>query len=112
MTILLIVIAALSMSALAPARQAFSQQSMIRAEQRKLVVLQSENQKLNERLARLQDPEYVEKLAREELGLVKPGEVAYVVVPGEIVTATVKAPVAPDKPWYQEAADWVKAFFD
>ncbi len=111
MSILLVVIAALSMSALAPVKQAFSQQAMIRAEQRKLDVLQSENQNLEERLQRLQDPEYVEKLAREELGLVKPGEIAYVVVPGEIVTETVKAPVVRDKPWYRKTADWLKALF-
>lgn len=36
------------------------------------------NQSLKEERDRLKTPEYVEKLAREELGLVKPGEVPYI----------------------------------
>ncbi|CUH96461.1 putative membrane protein [Propionispora sp. 2/2-37] len=36
------------------------------------------NIKLNEERSRLHDRAYVEKIAREELGLVKPGEVPYV----------------------------------
>lgn len=36
------------------------------------------NQSLKEERDRLNTPEYVEKLAREELGLVKPGEVPYI----------------------------------
>jgi cell division protein FtsB len=39
--------------------------------------LQQANITLNEELNALQDPKYVEKLAREELGLVKPGEIPY-----------------------------------
>lgn len=36
------------------------------------------NQELQAERDRLQTPSYVEKLAREQLGLVKPGEVPYV----------------------------------
>lgn len=39
--------------------------------------LQNENARLREELNRLDDPEAVEKLAREELGLVKDGETVY-----------------------------------
>ncbi len=36
------------------------------------------NEKLEEEKKQLQTPEAIEKVAREELGLVKPGEVPYV----------------------------------
>ena len=38
------------------------------------------NQALQEEKARLSNLQYIEKLAREELGLVKPGEVPYIPV--------------------------------
>jgi cell division protein FtsB len=40
--------------------------------------LQQTNAALNEERNALHDPKYVEKVAREELGLVKPGEIPYV----------------------------------
>jgi len=40
--------------------------------------LDQQNKLLLEEKARLADPAYVEKLAREELGLVKPGEMPYI----------------------------------
>jgi cell division protein DivIC len=36
------------------------------------------NKELNEEKAKLNDPAYVEKIAREELGMVKQGEMPYV----------------------------------
>ena len=45
--------------------------------QGELQKLQDENARLREELNRLDDPEAVEKLAREELGLVKDGETVY-----------------------------------
>lgn len=38
-----------------------------------------ENEALRRELARLQSPEYIEKVAREELGLVMPGETAVII---------------------------------
>jgi cell division protein FtsB len=54
----------------------------LRAEQRKLddsnFLLQKENEVLRERIHRLRhDNLYLEKIAREDLGLVRPGEVVY-----------------------------------
>ena len=44
-------------------------------------VLLEENRRLREEIRRLHDPAYVERLAREQLGLVRPGEIAVVLVP-------------------------------
>lgn len=54
----------------------------LRAEQRKLddsnFLLQKENEVLRERIHRLRhDNFYLEKIAREDLGLVRPGEIVY-----------------------------------
>ncbi len=43
--------------------------------------LLEENRRLREEIRRLHDPAYVERLAREQLGLVRPGEIAVVLVP-------------------------------
>jgi cell division protein FtsL len=45
--------------------------------QAELEKLQDENARLREELNRLDDPDAVEKVAREELGLVKNGETVY-----------------------------------
>lgn len=44
----------------------------------RLEQLRQASQSLTEEKARLTTPAYVEKLARDELGLVKPGEVPYI----------------------------------
>jgi cell division protein FtsB len=50
------------------------------AVQAKREILTQRRQALEEELRRLGDPKYLERVAREELGLVRPGEV--LVVPG------------------------------
>lgn len=40
--------------------------------------LEHSNKSLSEEKTRLSSPSYVEKIAREQLGLVKPGEVPYI----------------------------------
>jgi cell division protein FtsL len=40
-----------------------------------------ENQRLREQIRLLQQPSYIERVAREQLGLVRPGEIAVVLVP-------------------------------
>jgi len=42
-----------------------------------------ENKELKEEIERVRSPEYVEKVAREELGLVKPGEILLIPVEEE-----------------------------
>jgi cell division protein FtsB len=76
--------------AIAPARAYLDQ----RAEQRRLTEqveqLQAQNAALEQQLERLHDPAELERLARECLGLVDPGEIAFVPV------RRGQAPVPPD----------------
>lgn len=48
--------------------------------QRKQTLLSAEIVRLEQRKADLQDPEQIERLVREQLGYVRPGEIPYVVV--------------------------------
>jgi cell division protein FtsL len=44
----------------------------------RIAELEQSNKALADEKAKLSSPAYVEKIAREELGLVKPGEVPYI----------------------------------
>lgn len=46
--------------------------------QQRLEQDQRENQALTEEKQKLRQPEYIEKVAREELGMTRPGEVPYI----------------------------------
>lgn len=46
--------------------------------QQRLEQAQQENQALTEEKQKLHQPEYIEKVAREELGMTRPGEVPYI----------------------------------
>lgn len=56
-------------------RQARSDEAVVREQIRKL---QEENERINAQIEMMQSDQYIEKLAREKLGLVKPGEVMFV----------------------------------
>lgn len=102
---------ALTLTAIAPARQAISQQKLIHTEKQKLQELTTKNAELAARLERLKDVEYMELLAREQLGLVKPGEVSFVVVPApSTTTATAQEPSESENP-AQRAWRWIRSFF-
>ena len=108
-TLVAALIGGLTILSLGPARQAYEQRRRIDAEQVRLAALRAENLRLRERLDRLNDPSYLEKLARKQVGLVKPGEISYVVVPPPTATATAGAPVREHLPWYRSIWVWLKA---
>ena len=108
----MLVAVAFALTGLAPARQAYTQQLRIEAEERKLAALENENARLGHRLQRLNDPEYVEKLAREQLGLVRPGEISYVVVPPPQVTETSVAPTSESRSGWKKILDWAASLLD
>ena len=66
--------------AIQPARQLIEQRDRIAGMSSELTELNDTNRTLQDRIDRLQDPDYLEQEARE-VGLVRPGETAYVVMP-------------------------------
>ena len=64
-----------------PVRTYLDQRSQLAQLQREAQVLEQQNAALQRQVAQLNDPAYLERLARECLGMVKPGEIGFVVVP-------------------------------
>jgi cell division protein FtsB len=64
---------------------------------------------------RLADPRRLEDLAREQQGMVRPGEIPYTLVPPETdrprITAPRDGPGEPTPPWYARAWDTVSGWF-
>jgi cell division protein DivIC len=111
----LIVIAAVALLAwsLLPLGQRLEREEEVRELEQKVAALREENQALREEIAHLKSDEYVEKLAREELGLVKEGESAYLVVPpkGEERTDESK-PQKRERTLWQKFEAFLKNLFD
>ncbi len=64
-----------------PTRQLLEQRQRIAGMTQDLRQLRSSNKHLDKRIERLNDPDYLEQQAREQIGLVRPGEVTYRVMP-------------------------------
>ncbi len=102
---------ALTVSGIFPFRQLVSQQRQIEHTQEQLAALERENQVLVEDIEMLGTDAEIERIAREQYGLVRPGEVGYVVVtPREtpIVDASPDPVVRSDeRPWWRRVWDFV-----
>lgn len=79
--VLLVLVMLLAMALVYPVRLYLQQRSQIGDLEKQTQVLTAANQDLTKQVQQLNDPVYLEKLARECLGMVKPGETAFVVVP-------------------------------
>jgi cell division protein FtsB len=82
-TILLAVLAGILFLSVAPARMYVEQRAELAELEREAAALASRNERLTDRAERLRDAAFLERLARQCLGMVRPGEVAFVVVPKE-----------------------------
>jgi cell division protein FtsB len=69
--------------AITPVRALLVQRDRLDLLQRQTQALQHQNDALHDRIQQLRDPVYLERLARECLGMVEPGETAFVTVPEE-----------------------------
>lgn len=110
-SVLALTLIVLGVMAVTPARQLYQQHRQIDEAERQLERLGSQNAKLQGRLDRLSDPAHVERLAREELGFARPGEVSYLVVPPDPPPAPPAPQARPEaapparpepKPWYAQ----------
>ena len=82
-TVLLgIMIGVLALS-VAPAQMYFEQTAELARFEQQADALERRNEALADRAEQLRDHAFLERLARQCLGMVKPGEVAFVVVPKE-----------------------------
>jgi cell division protein FtsB len=79
--VLLVVVLTVLTFAIAPLRALLAEHAKLDDLRRQTRVVEQQNQVLNRRIFQLKDPAYLERLARECLGMVAPGETAFVMVP-------------------------------
>jgi cell division protein FtsB len=77
----LLVLGLFGAMAIEPTRQLMEQRERIAGMAQELGKVERSNRKLEARIRRLRDPDFIEQRAREQVGLVRPGEVTYVVMP-------------------------------
>ena len=111
--VLLLALFALAATAVYPLRQYVSQQDRIERLEAKQQALAAENARLETERKRLQDPAYVQQLAKQDYHLVAPGEESWVVTgaPPEAQPAGDAVPQR-DQPWYwrawQRLTGWIR----
>jgi cell division protein FtsB len=79
--VLLLVVGLVGAMALEPTRRLLEQRDRIAGMADDLREVKRMNRKLETRIERLQDPDFIEQRAREQLGLIKEGETTFVVMP-------------------------------
>lgn len=77
-----------------PTRTYLQQQGQLTAAEERVEVLSEQNDALEERMKQLETDEEIERLAREQYNLVRPGEEAYAILPpaDALPTTTTTAP--------------------
>lgn len=79
--IVMLVVGLAGVMAIEPTRQLLEQRSRISGMNEELHSIRTSNRRLESRVARLQDPDYLEQQARSQNGLVRPGETSVIVMP-------------------------------
>ena len=110
-TLLLLVAVALVFSNVFPFRQILAQQELVEQKEQTLAVLREENARLTAVADYLETDQGVEKIARQDFGYVRQGEVAYVVVAPPEETEFVPPAPEPleelDRSWWQGIWDFL-----
>ena len=75
--VVLVAALAVTMAGIFPFRQILAQNRQVESTEAKLAALQSENAALEDQIEALNTDVELERIAREELGMVEPGEVGY-----------------------------------
>lgn len=88
--------------------QTYQNTTILDQAKKKLTVLQEENRQLLAENAEAKEPSFIERQAREVLGLVKPGEVVVILPTKE---ASPQAQPAADKPARSIWQQWLSLFF-
>jgi cell division protein FtsB len=95
-----------------PFRQILAQERAVDLAREKLEAIEAENERLTREIVALQTPQEIERLAREQLGLVREGEIGYVVVSPPGVTDTTVPPEPTldrpeEQPWWRDLWDFL-----
>lgn len=78
---LLMIALAVMLLAIAPLRGYLDERGQLADLRQQATVLERQNRALQDTIGRLSDATFLERIARECLGMVRPGETAFVIVP-------------------------------
>lgn len=79
--VVMLVVGLAGAMAIEPTRQLVEQRTRIADMSKELRLIEKANDRLAKRVARLNDPDYLEQQARSQSGLVYPGETSVIVMP-------------------------------
>lgn len=108
LVVTLLILGLLAAMAIEPTVELMQQNERIARMTSELQAIEETNDRLERRIERLDDPDFLEQKAREQIGLVRPGETAYLVVPpgraetGRAKKERKKAPPPPPDPGFVE----------
>lgn len=91
-----VLLAALLLLFVFPTRSWLAQRDDIGRARHDLEVLQTENERLSRESARLSTPSEIERIAREQFHMVRPGERAFAVVPAPLPVADGQSADSPE----------------
>ncbi|HLF44192.1 MAG TPA: septum formation initiator family protein [Acidimicrobiia bacterium] len=110
-TLLFILMGAAFLTQVVPYRQILDSRRQVEASRDQLASLEAQNEVLTADVEALNTPEEIERLARDKLGYVREGEVAYVVLdpPGAqaVQPEVSQLPELPDKTWVDHIWDFI-----
>jgi cell division protein FtsB len=108
LVVFLLVLGLLAAMAIEPTVELMQQNERIARMTAELREIETTNERLERRIQRLDDPDFLEQKAREQIGLVRPGETAYLVVPpgrergADAKKEKEKSPPPPPEPGFVE----------
>ncbi|MDI6689817.1 MAG: septum formation initiator family protein [Actinomycetota bacterium] len=110
--VLVTIIVLMFLWALYPLKERLEQKRESEKLRENIAELRAKNKVLKEEIARLKTDDYIEQLARKDLGLIKPGESAYLVVPPKEDEARTES-VKPNKKKKNSPSFWerIKIFW-
>jgi cell division protein FtsB len=79
--VVLLIISLFGALLIEPTRQLLEQRARIAGMASDLEKIDRSNERLEDRIARLNDPDFLEQRARTQVGLVRPGETTFIVMP-------------------------------
>jgi cell division protein FtsL len=100
--VLAVVICAIALSLAYPVREYVTQRKQIDALVAQQQVMLNQVKNLEQEQARLNDPSYIEQLARQELDMCFPRTTCYIVTGGQHQVSTARVAKAGPAPWYDK----------
>jgi cell division protein FtsB len=100
--VLAVVICAIALSLAYPVREYITQRKQIDALVAQQQVMLNQVKGLQRQQARLNDPDYIEKVARQQLDMCFPRTTCYIVTSGQSPASTARTPKPGPAPWYDK----------